>query len=138
MTSLSSHFGRQKYSSAWRATWLCPILLRKVRKISRTAKPGVVGCEVLGGASPYPLTLNRHPDDELHVPNLIVSSWEPSDGLQAIWPRRHSRLLPGLPPGNRTAESGIASDELGDVPARVVLDFSLPVSFCAAICVNEG
>jgi hypothetical protein len=23
-----------------------------------------------------PLTLNRHPDDELHVPNLIVSSKE--------------------------------------------------------------
>jgi CheY-like chemotaxis protein len=38
-TSLPSHFARQKFSSAWRATWVCAIRLRKERETSRTGKP---------------------------------------------------------------------------------------------------
>ena len=58
-------------------------------------------------------------------PTLSFRPGKPSDGLQAIWPHRHSGLLPGLPSGNWTAASGIASDELRNVPERVVLD-SIP------------
>jgi hypothetical protein len=71
MTSLSSHFARQKSSSAWRATWVCAFRLRKGLEISGTAMPGVVRREVWA-ASTLPL-LKPTPDDELRVPNFIVS-----------------------------------------------------------------